>query len=303
MAKRTALSPLPSTEMQLWVETVTPEQAKQWLDVDNSRNRKIRDSRVSYLSDEITTGRFHLTHMGIAFDPKGNLLDGQHRLAAIVKAGVPIEIVVARNVAPESYIAMDRGSIRSIADVLRQDQRSTAVASTIVRHIELRSYDAPSAPEDVKLILDALEAEIQLANSVRLLRPLSRIQLRCALALRLAAAETAHREALMEQWQALNKNDTPVIDATSAALMRRLLTDRGQGVGREGRGRLMTLAWQAFDPTQRNRQQFHIDAAAYREMQIATRRIIRGRCPLFNPNGSRLERALAAGEPIEDFLR
>lgn len=288
---RSATSPAPSAseEMTLAIETVTPAQAKRWLEVDNHRNRKIRDFRISYLSDEINAERWQTTHLGIAFDPKGNLLDGQHRLAAIAKAGKPVRIVVARNVPAEAYIAMDRGSVRSIADVLRRDQQSVLVATSITRHVQLTSYSSGSvAPEDVQMVSDALENEIALANSVRRSRPLLRVQLRSALALRLAMAPGAWCDLLMEQWRALNQTDTPKMDATSASLLRRLVTERVTVADR-----MMVLGWQAFDPAQRERQQFHLDLSAYREMVTAARRLLRDRIKTFHEEGSRLERALA----------
>lgn len=298
MAKTaTAVATNTSSEMYLTTEVVTPAQAKQWLSVDNHRNRKIRDGRVAYLSDEIAAGRWQVTHSGIAFDQKGNLLDGQHRLAAIVKAGVAVQMVVARSVAAEAYIAMDRGSMRSIADVLRGDHRAIGVAGAIVRQIQLASYNAGVAPEDVQIVAEALGTEIALANSVRLLRPLARVQLRCGLALRLAQPGAGWTELLMEQWRALNQTDAAKMDVTSAALMRRLLSDAPDRSEVE-RGRMVTLAWQAFDPTQRTRQQFHLHAGAQREMVTEARRLIRARHTGFAADGSRLERALATTEGL-----
>jgi hypothetical protein len=294
----TAAKPQPTPSqaaMRLMAETVTPAQAKQWLDVDNHRNRKLREGRVAYLTDEIRAGRWQVTHIGIAFDPKGNLLDGQHRLAAIVRSGVAVQMVVARNVPPETYIAMDRGLMRTMPDVLRQDQAMTFVGSCLVRQLQLSSYSAPPAPEDIQMVVGGLETEIRIANSIRLSRPLSRVQLRGALALRMAQTP-ARSDFLMDQWRALNQTDTVHMDTTSAALMRRLLTEPSSMGGRTDivRARMMTLGWQAFDPDQRQRQQFHIDAASQREMSQGGRRVLRLRCGAGNPQGSRLERALDA---------
>jgi hypothetical protein len=35
-----------------------------------------------------------VTHQGIAFDTQGVLVDGQHRLAAIIEADRPVELTV-----------------------------------------------------------------------------------------------------------------------------------------------------------------------------------------------------------------
>jgi hypothetical protein len=49
--------------------------------------RTVRD-----FAEAMRRGDWRLTHQGIAFDASGALVDGQHRLAAIVEADVPVEI-------------------------------------------------------------------------------------------------------------------------------------------------------------------------------------------------------------------
>lgn len=44
--------------------------------------------------------RYQLTHQGIAIGVDGTLLDGQHRLLAIAKAGISVPIVIATNCDP-----------------------------------------------------------------------------------------------------------------------------------------------------------------------------------------------------------
>jgi hypothetical protein len=70
-------------------------------------------------------GYWALNHQPIAFDEEGNLLDGQHRLAAIVRSGKTIRMLVARNVPREfgsdgdkHFVqeTIDGGKPRSIGD-------------------------------------------------------------------------------------------------------------------------------------------------------------------------------------------
>jgi len=64
------------------VLNVSPDMALKWLE-GNTHNRPINQAHVNRLAKEITAGRWQLTHQGIAFDTKGILIDGQHRLWAI----------------------------------------------------------------------------------------------------------------------------------------------------------------------------------------------------------------------------
>jgi hypothetical protein len=101
-------------------ETITPEVAKEYL-ATNDGNRRLSMRIAGQLASEIREGRWQLTHQGIAFDENGVLIDGQHRLTAIVLAGVPAEMMVARGVKPSenNLYAIDNGRRRSIRDMLQ----------------------------------------------------------------------------------------------------------------------------------------------------------------------------------------
>src|SRR6185503_17546608 len=63
-------------------------------------------------------GEWMVTHQGIAFDTRGVLVDGQHRLAAIIEADVPVELTVFTDVGEGTFDVLDIGKRRSAADVL-----------------------------------------------------------------------------------------------------------------------------------------------------------------------------------------
>ena len=107
-----------STEPVVERMVVTPDQALEWLDNTNTNNRKVSDKHVQRLARDMTDGKWVLTHAGIAFDPEGTLLDGQHRLWAICFSGVAVEMFVWRNIEPQSMMAIDSGKARSLADIL-----------------------------------------------------------------------------------------------------------------------------------------------------------------------------------------
>ena len=121
MTTATATAPV---EPQLKMPTVsririTPAMATNWLENANSRNRPVSQSAVERYARDMRSGCWRLTHQGIAFDPNGVILDGQHRLWAIVYADVPVEMHVWFNVPPESRMVIDGGRGRNLADHLR----------------------------------------------------------------------------------------------------------------------------------------------------------------------------------------
>jgi hypothetical protein len=121
--------------MRFEVQKVTPEQAEKWL-TRNEGNRKLREARAAGLSRAILAGKWSLTHQAIAFSKRGRLLDGQHRLRAIVLARQPVEVVVAYDVPDEAFAYMDAGLPRQMYERLRKDKRHTAICSTVFRLLQ-----------------------------------------------------------------------------------------------------------------------------------------------------------------------
>jgi hypothetical protein len=80
--------------------------ASEWLS-KNTHNRRIRVSWVKELTRRILCGLWELTNQGIAFDPHGLLVDGQHRLLAIVASGKTVPVWVFTDVPLEVQLAVD----------------------------------------------------------------------------------------------------------------------------------------------------------------------------------------------------
>lgn len=101
--------------MHSQVMHITPEQAVRWLD-GNVRNRPLDQAYVDRLVGEMKAGLWKLLHQGIAFDPHGVLLDGQHRLWAIALSGVTVPMHVTFNAPSDCLEYLDGGKVRTAAD-------------------------------------------------------------------------------------------------------------------------------------------------------------------------------------------
>lgn len=106
------------TERYNLVIDLTPEIAEDWLTHCNTHNRKLIDSHVEYLADEMKAGRWRLTHQGIAFSDNRVLLDGQHRLWAVVLSGVTVPTRVFVNERSEAMEVLDTGQRRRNDQIL-----------------------------------------------------------------------------------------------------------------------------------------------------------------------------------------
>ncbi|MBQ0827388.1 hypothetical protein [Streptomyces tagetis] len=119
------------------IAKVTPEIARTFLS-RASVNRRLDKGRVSALADTIIRGEWKLTHQGIAFDEVGALLDGQHRLHAIIEADTPVEMLVFDGLSKDVFPVLDTGKRRSAADtLLSTGAKYLPLLSSTIRHVIL----------------------------------------------------------------------------------------------------------------------------------------------------------------------
>lgn len=115
---------------------ITPELAAGWLEQNTTDNRVVRTAWVNLLADAIRKGQWRLTHQGIAFDTKGQLVDGQHRLWAIIEAGTAVDMAVTTGVEPKAFTVFDIGAKRTLADSLNAPQKTIEVCARICRFMK-----------------------------------------------------------------------------------------------------------------------------------------------------------------------
>ena len=109
---------------------ITPEMAAKMLR-ENTSNRPVRPQKVTLYANLMKRGEWRLTHQGIAFTRKHRLIDGQHRLLAIIAAGLAVWVMVAEDVDDEVYLVIDQHAQRSFADTLGKSQAATCAIARI----------------------------------------------------------------------------------------------------------------------------------------------------------------------------
>ena len=111
-----------------YVVDVTPELARTWLKINNY-NRPRNSEAVEKYVRQIKEGRWKLTHQGLAFTRNGFLLDGQHRLWAIIECDATLPMRVCINEPVENYDAIDCGRNRSNLDVVRMGLKDSTIST------------------------------------------------------------------------------------------------------------------------------------------------------------------------------
>lgn len=99
------------------IALITPEKSQEILSRQH-KNRTLRKSVVSSYARDMLNDRWMLNGETIKISEKGELIDGQHRLSAIITAGIPIKMMVTYNIPEESFRTIDNGKKRTIGDIL-----------------------------------------------------------------------------------------------------------------------------------------------------------------------------------------
>lgn len=113
-------------------ELITPEMALDWLTSNTKNYRKPSRSVVLRYAEAMKNGRWQTNGEAIVFNEDGILLDGQHRLYAIIEAEVSVTMLVVRGVKRDVSV-FDDGRNRTIKDFcnargLNIDARTLSVA-------------------------------------------------------------------------------------------------------------------------------------------------------------------------------
>jgi hypothetical protein len=148
---------------------VTPGMALKWLR-GNTINRKIRPSWVAEIAEDIVNGRWIENPAPIIFRPDGSILDGQHRLLAIVKANTPVYLTIVTDIKnPDDLLCViDKVKRRSTADNMKLvNSRSIsssecAVARSVLKY-GTRSKNIDDA--DINVLFTSYAEELDMASA------------------------------------------------------------------------------------------------------------------------------------------
>lgn len=144
------LDSLQPAGMRTQVMEVTPPMAADFL-ARNKNIRKINKARVASLEEDMRRGVFGVTALGLVFNQDGDLVNGQHRLTAQIRADVTLTYNVTTGCTDEQAIHMDNGLARSMKDVLRMDKEPIQVARLLNR-IMTRNNQVLSADQTLRII-------------------------------------------------------------------------------------------------------------------------------------------------------
>lgn len=156
-------------QLKTEIVTITPEIATAWLE-QNTHNRKMTPRIVSKYADDMTNGAWELTGDAIRFAEDGRLLDGQHRLAACLRAQVPFVSVVVYGLQSEVQDIIDTGKSRTAGDMLKlrglvNANHTAATCRLLISYKAQLTYSQGNRHSHTS-IRDALERHPNITKSV-----------------------------------------------------------------------------------------------------------------------------------------
>lgn len=133
--------------MHTQIENVTPSLAAAWLE-RNTSNRPLRISRVEAHVEAMKRGEWKFNGDPIRFAIDGTLLDGQHRLSAVVKSGIAQKFVVINGLPSDVFSTIDIGSNRGASDILALSgmKHTTSMASGARMFMYWKRNGNPATP-------------------------------------------------------------------------------------------------------------------------------------------------------------
>jgi len=121
--------------MDTIIKEISPVEATEMLK-KNKGNRDVKEKHVLFLAKEMDSGNWLFDGQPIRLDKVGRVLDGQHRLNAVIRHGKPVKFLVINGIEQKAFKVMDTGMVRNAADVLSiKGYTSAAQVATTIRLI------------------------------------------------------------------------------------------------------------------------------------------------------------------------
>lgn len=163
---------------------VTPAVAEKMLAAKPDRQRMISEHTVQLYVAEMLADRWRENGETLKQDADGLLLDGQHRLTAIVRSGVSVWMTVAKGIDPEAFSTIDVGRKRTAGDIMSiaglpngKHQASLARLLMSIEHshevgtLGVRHYTPEELLVFARAHADEMELALALLTRIRNMKP------------------------------------------------------------------------------------------------------------------------------------
>lgn len=105
--------------LRIYEAEVTPDMAREMWEKSNgnprftSKGKMVNREKVKALAEVLRNGGWHMSGDTIKFGENGELIDGHHRIAAIIESGVPARLLIVEGVSPDGAKHIDSNNRRA----------------------------------------------------------------------------------------------------------------------------------------------------------------------------------------------
>lgn len=161
--------PLDSVGLQVFLGHITADIAEVLLKYKN-KNRTIHISQLNKIKRSLELDRWQINGEPIIFDNHGNLIEGQHRLQAVLDTKVSIWTLIVHGIDFERMKTMGQGSKRTAGDILgingEKDGRLLAAALRWVYRYEHGLMNNPHPVINDDELADTIKDHPKLVESI-----------------------------------------------------------------------------------------------------------------------------------------
>ncbi len=156
-----------ASELNISTQVITPQMAKDWLQ-QNTHNRKVSKNLVRAFARDMRADKWQYNGDAIRFNCDGALIDGQHRLMAVIEANTKIKSLVISNLPKITQETIDSGRKRTPADVLqlRGYKFAAMLAASGTRLIEIKEGGRGDHKRTNAEVADFVEAHPKLPLAI-----------------------------------------------------------------------------------------------------------------------------------------
>ena len=222
-------------------KNITPSLAKSLLK-GNTSNRAINMRTVACYARDMKNGDWKETHQGICLGNGGVLIDGQHRLLAIIAAdtAVTLQVTVDERLMGPKDVPLDYGYKRSAAYILGIEQGLAAISSLAIQHAYNLTTPTPAQQAAVAALL-ADYYDLLRGDNKTMARGISSAAVQLAGVVRLATGDDS--DYICTTYAALLRSRFAEMPPLPASFYRQVVVDRVAYPGRE----LFARAIRMFD--------------------------------------------------------
>lgn len=123
---------------------VTPTLATEWLNLSKNP-RTLRSAVVHKYAQQMQQGSWRPNLSVIGFNSQGLLVDGQHRLSAVIRSNTNQYFYVRKNLGLQDIFVLDSGLRRNDADVLKtanliENPKITSTLKAVLQYSNLKTH-------------------------------------------------------------------------------------------------------------------------------------------------------------------